>query len=127
MLPQRLDRLLRARSVAIVGASDRPGALGNSVLRNLERHGFDGDIHLINPKSGDIGGRRCLVSVADLPPGIDAAVLAIPGPSVLETIRALAERGVGAAVIFAAGFAEGGPRVSRRRPTSPASRAKPAW
>ncbi|MGI4876928.1 MAG: acetate--CoA ligase family protein [Janthinobacterium lividum] len=104
----RLDRLLRARSVAIVGASEKPGALGNSVLRNLERHGFAGDIYLINPKRDEIAGRRCLKSIADLPMGVDAAVLAIPGGAVLATVRELAERGVGAAVIFSAGFAEGG-------------------
>jgi acyl-CoA synthetase (NDP forming) len=103
-----LDRLLRPRSVAILGASDTPGALGNQVLANLERHGFAGDIFLINPKRDEIGGRPCLRSVADLPEGVDAAVLAIPGGAVLDSIRALAERGVGAAVIFSAGFAEGG-------------------
>lgn len=103
-----LERLLKARSVAIVGASEKPGALGNSVLRNLERHGFSGPIHLINPKRDEIAGRACLKSIADLPEGVDAAVLAIPGAAVLDTVRALAGRGVGAAVIFSAGFAEGG-------------------
>ncbi|CAN5610792.1 acetate--CoA ligase family protein [soil metagenome] len=103
-----LDRLLRPRSVAIVGASEKPGALGNQVLANLERHGFAGDIHLINPRRGMIAGRQSLGSVDELPEGVDAAVLAIPGAAVLATIRALAARGVGAAVIFSAGFAEGG-------------------
>ena len=108
--PERgsLDRLLRARSVAILGVSERPGALGNQVLANLERHGFAGDIHLINPKHDTLAGRSCLRSVDDLPPNVDAAVLAIPGGAVIDTVRALATRGVGATVIFAAGFAEGG-------------------
>lgn len=104
----RLDRLLRPRSVAIVGASDKPGALGASVLANLDRNGFAGTVHLINPKRAEIGGRACLASVDDLPDGVDAAVLAIPRVAVLDTVRALAARGVGAAVIFSAGFAEGG-------------------
>jgi acyl-CoA synthetase (NDP forming) len=103
-----LDRLLKARSVAIVGASEKPGALGNSVLRNLERHGFTGAIHLINPKRPVIGGRQALGAIAELPDNVDAAVLAIPGAAVLGAVRELAERGVGAAVIFSAGFAEGG-------------------
>ena len=107
-MPQNLTRLLNPRSVAIVGASPTPGALGNSVLANLERHGFAGDIHLINPKRATIGDRPCLQSIDDLPHGVDAAVLAIPGPAVLGAVQALAARGVGAAVIFAAGFAEGG-------------------
>ena len=103
-----LDRLLRPRSVAIVGASDKPGALGASVLSNLIRNGFSGDIHLINPKRAEIGGRPCLPSVDALPDGVDAAVLAIPRAAVLDTVKALAARNVGAAVIFSAGFAEGG-------------------
>lgn len=103
-----LDRLLRPRSIAIVGASNKPGALGASVLTNLERNGFGGDIHLINPRQATIGGRPCLPSVEALPEGVDAAVLAIPRAAVLETIRALAARKVGGAIIFSAGFAEAG-------------------
>ncbi|KZE14632.1 MULTISPECIES: acetate--CoA ligase family protein [Sphingomonas] len=103
-----LSRLLTPRSVVIVGASPTPGALGNSVLRNLERHGYAGDIHLINPKRDTIDGRPCLQSIDDLPDGVDTAVLAIPGPAVLGAVQALARRNVGAAIIFSAGFAEGG-------------------
>jgi acetate---CoA ligase (ADP-forming) len=103
-----LDRLLRPRSVAIVGASDKSGALGASVLSNLVRNGFSGDFHLINPKRVEIGGRPCLPSVHALPDGVDVAVLAIPRAGVLDTVKALAARNVGAAVIFSAGFAEGG-------------------
>lgn len=102
------SRLLTPRSVVIVGASPTAGALGNSVLRNLERHGYAGDIHLINPKRDEIDGRKCLKSIDELPRGVDAAVLAIPGPAVLSAVQALAARGVGAAIIFSAGFAEGG-------------------
>lgn len=103
-----LSRLLEPRSVAIVGASDKPGALGRAVLDNLVRHGFAGDIHLINPNRSIIDGRPCLPSIQALPHGVDAAVLAVPGSAVVAAVRDLAARGVGAAVIFAAGFAEGG-------------------
>jgi acyl-CoA synthetase (NDP forming) len=106
----RFDRLLRPRSVAIVGASDKPGALGASVLANLERQGFDGEIHLVNPKRAEIGGRLCVATVDDLPEGIDVAVLAIPRAGVLDVIRGLAGRRVGAAIVFSAGFAEDGPQ-----------------
>lgn len=105
-----LDRLLRPRSVVIVGASDKPGALGASVLGNLVRQGFAGAIHLVNPKRTDIGGRPCVASVDDLPEGVDVAVLAIPRAGVLDAMRGLARRKVGAAVIFSAGFAEDGPQ-----------------
>jgi len=106
--PLSLDRLLKPRSVVIVGASDKPGALGASVLGNLDRLGFSGEIHLINPNRDTIGGRPCLKSIDDLPVGVDAAVLAIPRAGVLDAVRGLAARGVGAVVIFSAGFAEGG-------------------
>ncbi|HEX8902133.1 acetate--CoA ligase family protein [Vitreimonas sp.] len=103
-----LDRLLSPRSVAIVGASASPGALGASVLDNLVRGGFEGEIYLINPKRAEIGGRLCIGSIDELPDGVDAAVLAIPKAGVLEAVEALARKRVGGAVIFSAGFAEGG-------------------
>jgi acyl-CoA synthetase (NDP forming) len=105
---QNIERLLRPRSVAVVGASSTPGALGASVVANLERMGFGGEIHLINPKRDSIGERRCLPSVAELPLGVDVAVLAIPRAAVIETVHDLVKRQVGAAIIFSAGFAEGG-------------------
>ncbi len=103
-----IDRLLRPRSVAIVGASDRSGSLGASVLANLLRQGFRGEIYLVNANRDAIGARPCVRSVAELPRGIDAAVLAIPRSGVLEAVKALAGRECGSAVIFSAGFAEGG-------------------
>ena len=105
---RNIERLLRPGSVAVVGASSTPGALGASVVANLERMEFAGEIHLINPKRDFIGERRCLPSVAELPQGVDVAVLAIPRSVVIETIRELVKRQVGAAIIFSAGFAEGG-------------------
>src|SRR5579885_1229486 len=103
-----MERLLRPRSVAIVGASATPGALGASVLANLQRMGYRGDIHLINPNRTEINGLPCLKSIEELPSAVDAAVLAIPRAGVLDAVTALARRSVGAAVIFSAGFAEGG-------------------
>ncbi len=103
-----VGRLLRPRSIAIVGASATPGALGHSLLANLERAQFAGDIHLVNPRRTEIGGRPCLNAIEALPRDVDVAVLAIPRAAVLETLRALATQRVGAAIIFSAGFAEGG-------------------
>ena len=73
-----INRLLRPRSVAIVGASEKPGALGASVLANFVRNDYPGDIHLINPKRETIEGRPCIASVDALPDGVDLAILAIP-------------------------------------------------
>lgn len=79
------------------------------MLANLESAGFAGALYLINPKRSEIYGRPCLPSVEALPEGVDCAVLAIPRASVLETVSACGRRGVGAAIIFSAGFAESGP------------------
>lgn len=103
-----INRLLRPRSIAIVGASESPGALGAVVLANLVKHDFPGAIHLVNPKRATISGRPAVPSVEALPEGVDLAILAIPRVAVVDTVRQLAARKVGAAIIFAAGFAEGG-------------------
>lgn len=103
-----IARFLRPQSVAIIGASDKPGALGAALLGNLERNGFAGAIYPVNPRRDEIGGRKCYASVEALPEGVDVAVLAIPRAGVLDAVRGLAARKVGGVVIFSAGFAEGG-------------------
>lgn len=105
---RRIDRLLRPASVAVIGASDKPGALGASVLENLDRNRFQGAVFPVNPNRAEIGGRTCLATASDLPLGVDCAVLAVPRSAVIETLEALAAREVGAAIVFAAGFAEDG-------------------
>ncbi len=104
----RLDRLLRPRSIALVGASSTPGSLGECVFLNLQNAGYAGDLHLINPKRPLIHGRECLASIDELPVGIDCAVLTIPGTAVLEAARACGRKQVGSLIIFSAGFAESG-------------------
>lgn len=110
-IPQRdaLTRLLRPRSIAIIGASPTPGSLGNGVMGNLERFAFKGAVHLVNPGRTEIDGKPCLASPADLPLGVDCAVLAIPGKGVVEAARQCAARGIGGLIVFGAGFAESGP------------------
>ena len=101
-----LTRLLRPRSVAIVGVSPEPGSIGANALDNLTGIGFKGDIHLVSRTNREIGGRRCYSSIDELPDGIDAAVLAVPRQATVDAIKACVRRRVGAAVVFAAGFAE---------------------
>ena len=105
---EQIDRLLRPKSVAVVGASDRHGALGATLLNNLVQYEFAGDIYPVNPKREEIAGLKCYPTVNDIPEGVDCAVIAIPRPFVLQTVRDLAERGCGAVVIYSAGFSEAG-------------------
>jgi acyl-CoA synthetase (NDP forming) len=104
----QIDRLLRPKSVAVIGASDRHGALGATLLSNLVKYEFHGDIYPVNPKRDELLGLKVYHSVDELPDGIDCAVLAIPRDFVLGTVKSLAEKGCGAVVIYSAGFSEAG-------------------
>jgi len=101
-----LTRLLRPRSVAVVGISPEPGSIGANALANLVGIGFAGDIHLVSRSNREIGGRRCFASIDELPEGVDAAVLAVPSQATVEAVKACVRRRIGAAIVFAAGFAE---------------------
>ena len=105
---EQIDRLLRPKSVAVIGASDRHGALGCTLLNNLVQYEFDGDVYPVNPKRDELQGLKVYKDVKELPHGVDCAVLAIPRPFVVQTVRDLAENGCGAVVIYAAGFSEAG-------------------
>src|SRR5947209_4019629 len=104
----RLDRLLRPRSVAIIGVAPEPGHPGGSVLANLERCRYAGAIHLVSRSRSEFNGRPCVPSIDDLPLGVDVAVLVVPQSAVIDAIAALGRRGVGAAIVFASGYAEVG-------------------
>jgi acetate---CoA ligase (ADP-forming) len=103
-----LARLMRPRTVAIVGATAEPGSIGGTVLVNLERCGYRGDIHLVSRRAKEINGRPCVAAIDDLPDGIDAAVLVVPQPAVVDAVAACGRRRIGGAVVFASGFAEVG-------------------
>src|SRR5947207_1622531 len=101
----RLDALLRPRSIAILGASERP-SIGRTLIESLDAMGFAGAVYPINPRYESILGRRCYKSVADLPRDVDVLAFCVNHARVLEHMRPVAERGIGAAVIFDGGFAE---------------------
>ena len=99
--PSRLDRILRPRSVAIVGISPEPGHMGASVLANLERCHFAGDIHLVSRSRKEFNGRACTPSIDDLPHGVDVAVLVVPQNAAVDAVTACGRRGIGAAAMVA--------------------------
>ncbi|HUK61152.1 MAG TPA: acetate--CoA ligase family protein [Stellaceae bacterium] len=103
-----VGRLLRPRSVAIVGASPDRGTIGNNVLVNLERSGFTGAIHLVSRSRAEIAGRPCVPTIDDLPKGIDAVALVVPEAAVPDAVEACVRAEAGSAVVFASGFAEMG-------------------
>jgi acyl-CoA synthetase (NDP forming) len=108
--PRAVARFLRPRSVAIVGASARPGSAGRVILQSLKLNRFQGEIHLVGRSNEPIDGHPVLKSPEQLPEGVDLAVFTLPAAGVRDAIAACAKRKVGTAMIFAAGFAEIGER-----------------
>ncbi|PRX46430.1 acetyl coenzyme A synthetase (ADP forming)-like protein [Prauserella shujinwangii] len=103
-----MDRLMNPRSVAVVGASEQEGKIGNSVMKNLINGGYQGEIYPINPKADEVLGRKSYASVTDIPGEVDVAVFAIPAKFVPDSLTACGEKGVSAAVMIPSGFAETG-------------------
>jgi acyl-CoA synthetase (NDP forming) len=104
-----LERMLEARSVAVIGASAREGTPGHQTLVELSKGGFDGAVFPVNPKYDELDGRRCYATVADLPQPVDLAVIALSNALLEETLTACADDGVASAVIYASGHEDAEP------------------
>ncbi|MDV7088954.1 CoA-binding protein [Rhodococcus opacus] len=100
------DLLFRPRSVVVYGASSDPDKLSGRPLDYLQRFGFTGEIHAINPRRDVVQGVRSYSDIADVPGPVDLAVIVVPADSVVDAVRRCAKAGVGAAIIYASGFAE---------------------
>ena len=98
-----LDYIFRPSSVALFGASERPGSVGATVAKNLLAGGFNGPVWFVNPKHDEVQGQRCYASTDALPGAPDLAVIAIPAQAVPELIAALGEKGCRAAIVLSAG------------------------
>jgi acetyltransferase len=101
---RHLDRLLEARSIVLVGASDRVGSVGATVWRNLRAGHFAGPIHPVNPKHSKLDGVTVFKRVADLPEVPDLAVLCTPPATVPGLIEELGRLGTRAAIVMTAGL-----------------------
>ncbi len=104
MTIRNLEALFTPASVALIGASDKPGSVGRIVAANLASGGFTGDIFLVNPKYASLGGVTCYPSIAALPEAPELAVVATPPQTVPGVIAELAARGTRAAVVITAGL-----------------------
>ncbi|HEV7846332.1 MAG TPA: acetate--CoA ligase family protein [Thermoleophilaceae bacterium] len=101
-----LSRLLRPRSVAVVGASERDGSYAGETLLNLRASGFAGPVWGVNPNRSDVHGFACFPSLSELPEAPDAVVVGIPAPGVAEVVEEAGALGCGGAVVYGAGFGE---------------------
>jgi len=117
-----LKALFAPRSVAVIGASATPGAVGQVVLRNVIAGGYTGDIYPINPKYDRIGDRPAWRDVASLPAAPEMAIVCTPAATVPAIIADLGRRGTRAAVVLSAGFGDEGDTPPTRRQLLEAAR-----
>lgn len=103
-MKDNLNKLFNPSNVAIVGASDREGSVGNAVVKNLLNLGYQGEVFLINPKYEELLGKKCYKNLNEVNQEIDLAIIVIPASFVNETIKAADN--VKNFVVISAGFSE---------------------
>ena len=104
-----MRELFEARSIAVIGASPRPEKVGHVILRNIIASGYSGELYPVNPKAGEILGRRTFPDVLSIPGPVEMAVVVVPNTVVPSVMEQVGEKGVKVAVIISAGFREVGP------------------
>jgi acetate---CoA ligase (ADP-forming) len=111
-----LDAILRPRSIAVIGASRRPGTIGYQIVANLLRHGYQGVVYPVNPKAGSIHAVPAYASVADIPGEVDLGMVVVPKEHVLDVVDQCGAKGIKGLVVISAGFREvGGAGAERER------------
>jgi len=105
MRARDLQPLLAPRSIAVVGASSDTAKLPGRPLAYLDRYGFAGAVHAVNPKYEAIGRFPCVASVDALPAGVDLALILLPAPAVAEALEATEPANGAPAAALAAGIA----------------------
>ena len=103
-----MRRIMNPRAVAVIGASDGEGKIGNSVMKNIINGGYAGDLYPINPRADEILGKKCFKSVKDIPGGVDVAIFAVPAKFCAAAMTEVGEKGIPGAVMIPSGFAEVG-------------------
>jgi acyl-CoA synthetase (NDP forming)/RimJ/RimL family protein N-acetyltransferase len=103
-----LRHLLQPASVAVIGAGRRRGSVGREILHNIVAAGFAGPVYPVNPGGRSMEGLACLASAADLPLGVDLAVIAVPPPAVTAVAAECGTRGVHALIVITASLGGSG-------------------
>ena len=108
MSVRNLAPLFAPKTVAVIGASSRPGSVGNTVLGNLSASGSSVSVFPVNPKHQVLGDKKCFASVAEIPDAVDLAVICTPATTVPQLVRECGAAGVRGVLILSAGFRETG-------------------
>ena len=103
-----LDALFLPDSVAVIGATERPGTVGRTVLENLRHPSFKGKIYAVNSRHSEVCGLKAYAKIGDVPEKLDLAVIATPAPTVPGIVGECVDAGVKSAVVISAGFRERG-------------------
>jgi acyl-CoA synthetase (NDP forming)/GNAT superfamily N-acetyltransferase len=106
-----LRHLLNPESIAVVGASRRPNSVGSQILRNITAGDFAGRVYPVNPHADVVAGLPCVRAIADLPPDVDVAIIAVPAAAVPDVAEQCGQRGVRSLVVVTSGLGEAGPRL----------------
>ncbi|MDQ3604244.1 MAG: CoA-binding protein, partial [Actinomycetota bacterium] len=106
---QQLDAIFRPETVAVIGATERPGSVGRTIMWNLVSSPFGGTVFPVNSRRPNVLGIKAYPSVSEVPARVNLAVIVAPAPAVPRIIRECVEAGVEGAVIISAGFRETGP------------------
>lgn len=107
-MSHRLKPLLEPRSITLIGASKDAGRIGGMPLDLLRHFGYEGAVYPVNPKYDEVFGFKCYPDIESLPEAPDLAVLAIAAGDVTAMLRRCHDKGIPAAIVYAAGFAEAG-------------------
>ncbi|MDA1061305.1 MAG: CoA-binding protein [Chloroflexi bacterium] len=114
-LHEQLRPLFDARTVAIVGASNTPGKWGHMLMERPIKGGFTGTVIPVHPRETEVMGLRAYPSVLAIPEPVDLAVLTVPATAAAQVLRECGQKGIRAAVVISAGFAESGPEGELRQ------------
>ncbi|MGE5552488.1 MAG: acetate--CoA ligase alpha subunit [Betaproteobacteria bacterium] len=104
----KLDSFFAPTAVAVIGASNTPGKVGHSLVKNLRDSGYSGKVFPINPKEEEIQGFRCFPSIAAVGEPVEVAIISIPAVHVLQAARDCGAAGVKHLIVITAGFKEVG-------------------
>ncbi len=103
-----LDKIMKPKSVAVIGASTKEHTIGSDIMKRLQEYKFNGNIYPVNPKGGVIEGLQAYTSITEVPGEVDLAIIVVNSKFVLDTIDQCNAKGIKGLVIITAGFKETG-------------------
>ena len=111
---EHLDKIFKAKSIAVIGASNKREAAGYRIFRNLIGSGFEGIVYPVNPKHESVQGVQAYKTITDVPKVVDLAIIVTPSPVVPSILEECGKKGIKGIIIISAGFKEIGEEGKKR-------------